>query len=382
MGPGETLTGKGLDVQLRTLTSAWPLFRLPVHRARSCTVTASALSFPSSPATSNWMTACRGIAHSERTDARLRTRTAITCSGSSPGWRCRGRWRNVGRLRPPRRRRLAACSRRRRRALAPDCRRWLGLEIASQTYGALFYADATLQPGAVLPLPDDHEERGAYIVQGSIDVAGTTFEAGHMLLFRRGDRLALHAGPNGARLLLLGGAVMDSPRHIFWNLVSSSRERIEQARQTGKPAVLAPSPATNTSSSRCRGADGARNGQKRQKIWTKVPPRPVRANRRSRQSIIAACETFIVAVLKPRFLPKISPTAFNYQIDIRGESRARTLSLHPALPAPAWNTILERNLTHPSLVSTIWRPIGSCSYGPDIGGVAGMIKDDPTLHPH
>ena len=51
-----------------------------------------------------------------------------------------------------------------------------------------------------------------------------------MLLFRPGDRLALQAGPNGARLLLLGGAVMDGPRHIFWNFVSSSRERIEQAK--------------------------------------------------------------------------------------------------------------------------------------------------------
>ena len=51
-----------------------------------------------------------------------------------------------------------------------------------------------------------------------------------MLVFRAGDRLALRAGPRGARVLLLGGAAMDGPRHLFWNFVSSSRERIEQAK--------------------------------------------------------------------------------------------------------------------------------------------------------
>jgi redox-sensitive bicupin YhaK (pirin superfamily) len=103
-----------------------------------------------------------------------------------------------------------------------------------QTHWPLFYADATLAPGASLPIPDQHEERGAYIVTGSVDVAGTRFEAGRMLLFHSGDRLALLAGPTGARLLLLGGAVMDGPRFIFWNFVSSSYDRIEQAKADWK----------------------------------------------------------------------------------------------------------------------------------------------------
>ena len=55
-----------------------------------------------------------------------------------------------------------------------------------------------------------------------------------MLIFRAGDRLALRAGPRGARLLLLGGAAMDGPRHLFWNFVCSSRERIEQAKADWK----------------------------------------------------------------------------------------------------------------------------------------------------
>jgi redox-sensitive bicupin YhaK (pirin superfamily) len=60
--------------------------------------------------------------------------------------------------------------------------------------------------------------------------AGTRFEAGQMLLFKAGDHLSLRAGPHGARLLLPGGAVMDKPRFIFWNFVSSSVDRIEQAK--------------------------------------------------------------------------------------------------------------------------------------------------------
>jgi hypothetical protein len=59
-----------------------------------------------------------------------------------------------------------------------------------------------------------------------------------MLVFRAGDRLALHSGRQGARILLLGGAVMDGPRHLFWNFVSSSRERIEQAKADWKAGLF------------------------------------------------------------------------------------------------------------------------------------------------
>ncbi|HEX2942595.1 MAG TPA: pirin-like C-terminal cupin domain-containing protein, partial [Rhodopila sp.] len=75
---------------------------------------------------------------------------------------------------------------------------------------------------------------GAYVVQGTVEVGGVTFEPGRMLLFRSNDRISLRAGPQGARLLLLGGAAMDGPRFIFWNFVSSSRDRIEQAKADWK----------------------------------------------------------------------------------------------------------------------------------------------------
>ncbi|MGH6814476.1 MAG: pirin family protein, partial [Hyphomicrobiaceae bacterium] len=96
-----------------------------------------------------------------------------------------------------------------------------------------FYAEAMLAPGAVLPLDAGHEERGVYVVSGDIDIAGERFETGRLLVFRPGDRISILALSN-ARLMLLGGEPMDGPRHIWWNFVSSSKERIAQAKEDWK----------------------------------------------------------------------------------------------------------------------------------------------------
>ncbi len=95
----------------------------------------------------------------------------------------------------------------------------------------MFYADVTLAPGALLPLPDDHEDRGIYILAGAVDIAGQTWEAGRMMVFRPGDAITLRAGPEGARLMALGGETLGGPRHIWWNFVASSNERIEAAKE-------------------------------------------------------------------------------------------------------------------------------------------------------
>lgn len=93
-----------------------------------------------------------------------------------------------------------------------------------------FYAEAVLAPGAVLPLDAEYDERAIYIASGRIDIAGTSFEAGQLLVLRPGDRVSVLAESN-ARLMLLGGEPMDGPRHIWWNFVSSSKERIDQAKE-------------------------------------------------------------------------------------------------------------------------------------------------------
>jgi hypothetical protein len=92
-----------------------------------------------------------------------------------------------------------------------------------------FYAEAVLAPGAVLPLDPDYDERAIYIASGTIDIAGQTFEAGRLLTFKPGDRISILATSN-ARLMLLGGEPMDGPRHIWWNFVSSSKDRIAAAK--------------------------------------------------------------------------------------------------------------------------------------------------------
>ena len=96
-----------------------------------------------------------------------------------------------------------------------------------------FYAEAVLAPGAVLPLDPDYDERAVYIASGEIDIAGDRFDAGRLLVFRPGDRISILALSN-ARLMLLGGEPMDGPRHIWWNFVSSSKDRIDAAKADWK----------------------------------------------------------------------------------------------------------------------------------------------------
>jgi redox-sensitive bicupin YhaK (pirin superfamily) len=96
-----------------------------------------------------------------------------------------------------------------------------------------FYAEAVLAPGAVLPLDPAYDERAVYVVAGEIDVAGDVFGAGRLLVFKPGDRISILAQTQ-ARLMMLGGEPMDGPRHIWWNFVSSRKERIDQAKAEWK----------------------------------------------------------------------------------------------------------------------------------------------------
>jgi hypothetical protein len=96
-----------------------------------------------------------------------------------------------------------------------------------------FYAEAVLAPGAALPLDADYDERAIYVVSGEIDIAGEAFAAGRLLVFKPGDRISVLA-TSQARIILLGGEPMDGPRHIWWNFVSSSKDRIDAAKADWK----------------------------------------------------------------------------------------------------------------------------------------------------
>ena len=96
-----------------------------------------------------------------------------------------------------------------------------------------FYVDVALGAGVSAPLDPDYEERAIYIAEGEVEIAGDRFEAPRLLVFRPGDRITVKA-MKPSRLMFLGGAALEGPRHIWWNFVSSRPERIEQAKEDWK----------------------------------------------------------------------------------------------------------------------------------------------------
>jgi redox-sensitive bicupin YhaK (pirin superfamily) len=105
-----------------------------------------------------------------------------------------------------------------------------GMTSPVKVYSPLFYVDAHLDAGAELELPSDHPERGAYIASGSVSCGRENVNEPKLLIFHAGQRAVLRANSD-ARVLLLGGEPLEGPRHIFWNFVSSSAERIERAKR-------------------------------------------------------------------------------------------------------------------------------------------------------
>jgi redox-sensitive bicupin YhaK (pirin superfamily) len=97
------------------------------------------------------------------------------------------------------------------------------------TTSETLFADVSLDAGSVMPLDAVADERGIYIVAGEIDIAGDVFAAGQLLVFRPGDRITVKANAP-SRIAVIGGEPLDGPRHVWWNFVSSRKERIEQAK--------------------------------------------------------------------------------------------------------------------------------------------------------
>lgn len=226
-GPAEFLTGQGVDVRphphigLGTVTY---LFRGDFHH-RDSTGADQIIR----PGELNWMVAGRGVTHSERTSAAARSgpnslfgiQTWLALpehhEDMAPMFEHHGKEalpviedRNIS-----------------VRLILGDA---YGERAPATMYSETFYADVALEAGGRLPMPDGHEDRGIYIVEGSISIAGQDFEAGRMMVFRPSDRITVTAGDSGARLMILGGATLSGPRYIWWNFVASSQERIEEAK--------------------------------------------------------------------------------------------------------------------------------------------------------
>ena len=103
------------------------------------------------------------------------------------------------------------------------------------------YAEVVLDAGARAPLDPDQEERAIYVVEGEVEIAGDKFAGPRLLVLRPGDRIAVQA-TTWARLMFLGGSAMAGPRYIWWNFVSSRKERIEQAKDDWRSGRFRPVP--------------------------------------------------------------------------------------------------------------------------------------------
>lgn len=229
MGPAELLIGGGIDVRPHPhigLSTVTYLFEGELYHRDSL---GSEIAI--TPGALNWMTAGKGIVHSERERPErlsakrplfgLQSWVALPKSheetdpafqhfdaGSQPELSDRG---------------VSV------KLIAGEI---FGLKAPVRTASDLFYADIRLAPGARMPLDAGWEERGLYTIGGEITIAEQSFTPAQLLVFKPGDHLIVeNKGLSEARFVILGGEPMDGRRYIWWNFVSSSKERIEQAKE-------------------------------------------------------------------------------------------------------------------------------------------------------
>ena len=228
MGPAEFVTGQGIDVRPHPhigLATVTYLYRGTIHH-RDSLGTDSWIE----PGAVNWMVAGHGITHSERTDGTVRSQPHSLFGIQTWVALPKGAEDTPPDFQHAAKDALPVLDGEGKSVRLILGSAW-GETAPVRTFSDMFYADAVLAPGAAIPLPEGVEDRGAYVVEGSVTLAGDTFDAGRMMVFRPGDRLSLRAGPQGARLMLLGGATLEGPRYIWWNFVASSKERIDEARE-------------------------------------------------------------------------------------------------------------------------------------------------------
>ena len=238
MGPVDVATGGGIDVRphphinLATLTY---LFEGEIVHRDSLGSLQTIV-----PGDVNWMNAGKGIVHSERTSPEARARGGRMHGLQS--WVALPRAHEQG----------APSFRHHPRATIPVAkhRDWEVTVIAGHAYGArspvevlsdTLYALVRLPANGIFSLTREHPERGIYVVEGSIECAGDSYDEGSLVVFHHDREVAVRA-ERDAHLLLIGGAPLDGERHIWWNFVSSDEARIEQAKRDWKDQRFAKIP--------------------------------------------------------------------------------------------------------------------------------------------
>jgi redox-sensitive bicupin YhaK (pirin superfamily) len=121
------------------------------------------------------------------------------------------------------------------------CGTAFGVTSPVRVASRLFYVDVALAPGAKLALPNDHGERAVYVVEGAVGIGSSRLEARHMAVFSKSATPTIVAD-GAARIVLLGGDPLDGPRYIWWNFVSSSKERIAAMAEVWRSGTWAKVP--------------------------------------------------------------------------------------------------------------------------------------------
>ncbi|WP_049622158.1 pirin family protein [Frateuria defendens] len=226
MGPADFAAGTGMDVRphphIGLATVTW-LFEGSIRHRDSLGSLADIR-----PGEINWMTAGRGIVHSERTPPALResgqrlhgiqTWVALPQADAETA----PEFHHHGTDELPRIERPGA-------GLVLAIGTAYGKRSPVKVFAPMFLVEAQLQAGAVLDWPPEHAERGLFVVEGAVRWGDLEVPKGRMAVQAGGETASLHATA-ASRVVLFGGAPLDGERHLWWNFVASSRERIEQAK--------------------------------------------------------------------------------------------------------------------------------------------------------
>ncbi|MEQ8708259.1 MAG: pirin family protein [Rhodospirillales bacterium] len=230
MGPAEFPAGEAINVRPHPhigLATVTYLFEGEIlHR--------DSLGFeqPIRPGAVNWMTAGRGIVHSERVTEEVRN--SVNRMHGIQTWIAL----------PLEQEEMEPSFRHHPAETIPKISRD-GVEmrlIAGTAFGQespvkgespMFYLHLEMTAGSRTDVPVEHAERAAFVVEGSVEVDGQTYGSGNMIVFREAVPVEISAEVN-SRVMLLGGATLQGKRHIWWNFVSSSETRLEQAKADWK----------------------------------------------------------------------------------------------------------------------------------------------------
>jgi redox-sensitive bicupin YhaK (pirin superfamily) len=225
-GPAVFRSGNGLDVRPHPhigLATVTYLFDGEIMHRDSLGTAA-----PIRPGEVNWMTAGRGIVHSERTGPERRVK-----GDSLHGLQM---WVALPAAKEEMEAAFAHYSvedfpmlRDNGKSVRVVVGSLYGERSPVKTTSETMFADVHLAAGSTLPLDPGYEERAIYVLDGKVDISGDTFGADRLLVFKPGDKISIRALTD-VHLTIFGGATMDGPRHIWWNFVSSRKDRIEQAK--------------------------------------------------------------------------------------------------------------------------------------------------------